>query len=242
MPLYIGKSINIRSRVLSHLRTPDEARLLRQTRSITHIPTAGEIGALLLEAQMIKEQQPLMNQKLRRNRQLCAVKITAPSVSIVSTQEVDFAREPDLFGLYRSKRSAVEGLHTLADEHQLCLGVLGLEMRTHGRPCFRAMLNKCAGCCAGNESIEAHTQRLQMALEQLRLACWPYAGAIALLEQNDGLMDYLVVRNWCYLGKADNIDSARQLDQVNAGFDVDGYKILCKPIFKGDVQIIPLAG
>jgi excinuclease Cho len=25
LPLYIGKSVNIRSRVLSHLRTPDEA-------------------------------------------------------------------------------------------------------------------------------------------------------------------------------------------------------------------------
>ncbi|PUX42228.1 endonuclease, partial [Cronobacter sakazakii] len=51
MPLYIGKSVNIRSRVLSHLRTPDEASMLRQSRRITFIRTAGEIGALLLEAQ-----------------------------------------------------------------------------------------------------------------------------------------------------------------------------------------------
>lgn len=35
MPLYIGKSVNIRSRVLSHLRTPDEAAMLRQSRRIT---------------------------------------------------------------------------------------------------------------------------------------------------------------------------------------------------------------
>lgn len=57
MPLYIGKSINIRSRVLSHLRTPDEAAMLRQSRRISWICTAGEIGALLLEARLIKEQQ-----------------------------------------------------------------------------------------------------------------------------------------------------------------------------------------
>jgi excinuclease Cho len=50
LPLYIGKSVNLRSRVLSHLRNPDEANLLRQTRRISHIRTAGEIGALLLEA------------------------------------------------------------------------------------------------------------------------------------------------------------------------------------------------
>ena len=54
LPLYIGKSVNLRSRVLSHLRNPDEANLLRQTRRISHIRTAGEIGALLLEASLIK--------------------------------------------------------------------------------------------------------------------------------------------------------------------------------------------
>ncbi|MCB5392478.1 hypothetical protein LIP47_17190, partial [Eggerthella lenta] len=69
MPLYIGKSINIRSRVLSHLRTQDEAAMLRQSRRISWICTAGEIGALLLEARLIKEQQPLFNKRLRRNRQ-----------------------------------------------------------------------------------------------------------------------------------------------------------------------------
>ena len=31
LPLYIGKSVNIRARLLSHLRNADEARLLRQT-------------------------------------------------------------------------------------------------------------------------------------------------------------------------------------------------------------------
>ena len=31
MPLYIGKSINIRSRVMAHLRTPAEAAMLRQS-------------------------------------------------------------------------------------------------------------------------------------------------------------------------------------------------------------------
>lgn len=54
LPLYIGKSVDIRSRVLSHLRTPDEAKMIAQTRRIDFIETAGQIGALLLEAQMIK--------------------------------------------------------------------------------------------------------------------------------------------------------------------------------------------
>lgn len=94
MPLYIGKSINIRSRVLSHLRTPDEAAMLRQSRRISWICTAGEIGALLLEARLIKEQQPLFNKRLRRNRQLCALQLNEKRVDVVYAKEVDFHEPP----------------------------------------------------------------------------------------------------------------------------------------------------
>ncbi len=76
LPLYIGKSVNLRSRVMSHFRTPDEAKMLRQSRRVGWIPTAGDLGALLLEAQMIKTQQPLFNKRLRKNRQLCSLQIT----------------------------------------------------------------------------------------------------------------------------------------------------------------------
>ena len=127
LPLYIGKSINLRSRVLSHLRNPDEANLLRQTRRITHICTAGEIGALLLEASLIKQQQPLLNQKLRRNRQLCSLRLSEGLPEVVYSKDVNFATEPSLYGLFASRHAAIEGLHQLADQHQLCYGSLGLE-------------------------------------------------------------------------------------------------------------------
>ena len=66
LPLYIGKSVDIRSRVMSHLRAVDEVRMMSQTRRVDFIQTAGEIGALLLESRMIKTQHPLFNQRLRR--------------------------------------------------------------------------------------------------------------------------------------------------------------------------------
>lgn len=75
LPLYIGKSVDIRSRVMSHLRAPDEASMIAQTRRIDFIETAGEIGALLLESRMIKEQNPLFNQRLRRIRTLCSIRL-----------------------------------------------------------------------------------------------------------------------------------------------------------------------
>ncbi|MGO2487908.1 MAG: hypothetical protein ACTH8C_11710 [Pseudomonas taetrolens] len=75
IPLYIGKSIDIRSRLLAHLRTPEEARMLRQAQRIEYQQTAGEIGALLLESRLIKELQPLKNKRLRRQQRLCSLRI-----------------------------------------------------------------------------------------------------------------------------------------------------------------------
>ncbi len=237
LPLYIGKSINLRSRVLSHLRNPDEANLLRQTRRITHIRTAGEVGALLLEASMIKQQQPLLNQKLRRNRQLCSLRLSDGLPEVVYSKDVNFATEPSLYGLFASRYAAIEGLHQLADQHQLCYGSLGLEKLKPGRACFRATIKLCSGVCRGDESPEAHGQRLLASLDGLRVACWPYPGAIALTERTEDHCQIHVIRNWCYLGSVSDLSKARELDVMAVGFDAYGYKILCQPILSGSADI-----
>jgi len=240
LPLYIGKSVNLRNRVLSHLRTADEARMLRQTRRISHIRTVGEIGALLLEASMIKQQQPLFNQKLRRSRQLCALRLEDGVPTVVYSKDVNFATSPHLYGLYSSRHAALDGLRQIADDNQLCYGALGLEKLKPGRPCFRAMLRQCAGVCRGDESKEDHQKRLFTSLDGLRIACWPYPGAVGLVERIDGDCQIHVIRNWCYLGSVDELGKARTLDVQAAGFDADGYKILCKPIVSGTVEIVLL--
>ena len=69
-PLYVGKSVNMRSRVLSHfgddLRSARETELARQVRRIDWQRTAGELGALLREAELVKDLMPAFNRKLRR--------------------------------------------------------------------------------------------------------------------------------------------------------------------------------
>lgn len=144
MPLYIGKSVNLRSRVLSHLRTPEEAAMLRQSRRITWQRTAGELGALLLEARLIKEQQPLFNKRLRRNKQLCAWLLADDRPQIVYAREVDFSHQQHLYGLFANRRAALQMLQSLADEQRLCYGLLGLEPLSRGRACFRSALGRCA--------------------------------------------------------------------------------------------------
>ncbi|MFK3662817.1 excinuclease Cho [Scandinavium sp. NPDC088450] len=240
LPLYIGKSVNLRSRVLSHLRTPDEAAMLRQARRITWTRTAGEVGALLLEAKLIKEQQPLFNKRLRRNRQLCSLLMDGTQPQVVYAKDIDFSHQPGLYGLFANRRAALEALKSAADEHQLCYGLLGLEAVTRGRGCFRSALRRCAGACCGKESVEAHHQRLLAALARLQLVCWPWQGAIALKEQADDQTDYHIIHNWLWLGSVTALSEAKTLTQLPAGFDHDGYKILCKPLLSGEAEIIDL--
>jgi excinuclease Cho len=240
LPLYIGKSVNIRSRVMSHLRTAEEARMLKQTEKITYIRTTGEIGALLLEARLIKEQQPLFNHKLRRSRQMCSLRIEGDKPEVVYSNHIDFSNTPDLYGLYASRHSALEALKSIADEQRLCLSVLGLEKLTGDRPCFRAMLKRCAGACHGQETLAAHRLRLLESLSHNRVICWPYPGAIGLIETLDAETQIHVVKNWFYLGSVATLDEARTLHHTAPGFDSDSYKILCKPIMNGSAQIVAL--
>jgi excinuclease Cho len=106
LPLYIGKSVDIRSRVMSHLRAPDEASMIAQTRRIDFIETAGEIGALLLESRMIKEQNPLFNQRLRRVRTLCSIQLKQDAEGmmpiVVDSKTVNLGATQGLYGLYSS--------------------------------------------------------------------------------------------------------------------------------------------
>jgi excinuclease Cho len=240
VPLYIGKSINIRQRVMSHLRTPDEYRMLLQSRTITFIRTAGEIGALLLEARLIKERQPLFNQRLRRTRQLCSLRVQNGAIDVVYGRDLDFAVTPNLYGLFSSRHAALDALRAIADAQRLCYGPLGLERLTPGKRCFRASIRQCAGLCCGLDTREAFDARLMHALEGMQVTCWPYQGAIGIVERNGEDMQIHVIRHWYYLGSTDTFEQAKQLAQVHAGFDADSYKIICNRVLNGDTEIIAL--
>lgn len=91
-PLYIGKSKNIRTRVLSHFSSSKkislDMKIAQDISRIEVIETAGELGALLLEATLIKKVQPLYNRQLRYASKLLALrKVTTPkyhSVEIIN--------------------------------------------------------------------------------------------------------------------------------------------------------------
>ncbi len=249
--LYVGKSINLRKRVLSHFaadtREYKEMRLAQEVRRIDWHETVGELGALLLESRLVKERQPIHNRRLRRASDLCAWRLqeVAPGdfrPRLVSGQEADFGRSAELFGLFASKREATNTLRKIAEAYELCPSVLGLDKSAQtGRPCFAHQVGKCKGACIGKEPIGLHSARLMAALAKLKLKAWPYPGAIGLVERNDfmDLEEIHLVDAWRYLGTAKSESEIHELlEQARlTQFDMDTYKLLKSHMAKGKVAV-----
>lgn len=237
MPLYVGKSVDIRERVLSHFagdyRSGREMQLCQQTARITTYPTYGELGALLLESRLIKQLAPLHN-RLSRARTTLWVACQGPSrrgyatVRLTQLASLPVARPERILGVFRSRPQAKTVLHELARAHRLCPRLLGLERSTRG-PCLASQLALCDGACAGREPAPAYNARLAAAFVERRIKPWPYAGPIAIDEpapdQSQG--HAFIVDRWRLVHAASYSGEDRTvLISPQDGFDYDEYQLL----------------
>lgn len=246
LPLYIGKANNLRRRVLSHFgadhMSAKAQTLTQQIERIEWIETSGELGALLQEALLIKQLQPVHNQQLRDNEEVCSWRLVQRAGKLqpvlVTTDDIFFGYDTELYGLFGSKRKATEALRGIAEAHRLCPQLLGLDKvpkTKAGTPCFASQVGKCDGACAGRESIASHNDRLRAALARLHLQAWPFPGAIAIRE--NGVLH--VVDCWSYLGAAATEKEAAALaGKGRHRFDRDVYQILNKWLPKVADQIV----
>ncbi len=247
LPIYIGKSVNLRSRVLSHfssdVRIAKDMRIVQQIKRIDWKETAGELGALLEESRLVKTLLPTMNRQLRRNSDLCTFtwepgQHKAPQ--LVSAADIDFSNPDHIYGVFRSKRNALDTLRKLALAFELCQIESGLEKGAGA--CFAHQIKRCHGVCAGKESHAQHDLRLMEALCELKLQTWPFKGRIGVRESGAESTDLHVLNHWCYLG---TVHSEQDLDTLATRpvFDLDTYKIL-KRFLKDrrpGVEIVPFA-
>ena len=242
LPLYIGKSINLRARVMSHFqaaaKVAREMRILQEIRRVEWRETAGELGALLLESRLVKDMQPVHNRQLRRERSLVAWQLQPepahPIVKLVRVDEVDMANLGSLYGVYRSKRQAMESLREIAEAQGLCPHALGLESGKGA--CFASQIGKCRGLCAGRETPALHRVRLQIALAAQRLQAWPHPGRVGLREHhaNTGRTDIHVFDHWCHVATVHNDEDLAEAAYTRQplAFDLDTYRLLVKRLGK----------
>jgi DNA polymerase-3 subunit epsilon len=232
IPLYIGKSINIKERVLSHFvndsNSSAEMEISQQVERIETIKTAGEFSALLLESNLIKKMQPLYNRKLRYARRLTFLKQKVKngyfSVEIKSGENITHDEISEVLGIFKSKKSAKEHLANLVKEYSLCEHLT--EVSKTVTPCFSYHLGICRGACIKKENTSLYNARFLIAFSKTKLKAWPFNGPIVIKEKNnDGEGDGLLFDKWCYLGKTSEYIE-NDVREQNAISDFDVYKIL----------------
>jgi DNA polymerase-3 subunit epsilon len=238
--LYVGKSNNLRTRVLSHFaadhRSSKELRLSRQVRRIDWTETAGEFGALLKEARLVKELQPLHNRRLRKSGEAWVIRLAQAGdglrADVIPLDDADttMGASPlaDLHGPFRSERDARKALDELARANDLCPRALGLEPGEGS--CFGFQVGRCRGACCGREPLALHAARARMVLLRHKLRSWPFRGRIAVRERDwRGMEEMHVFDRWRYLG---TVSSGESLDELpgtaSREFDLDSYRILCR--------------
>jgi DNA polymerase-3 subunit epsilon len=235
-PLYIGKSISMRSRVMSHFQSAltvrKEMKLSQQVHHIEWIETGGELSALVLEAKLIKERMPSANIKLRRSKDLCAWQLSQESSglqrpTLITHKHLQPGIQDNLYGLFNNKKEAIGYLAAVAKKYQLCEALLGLEKVDEGKPCFGFQVKQCQGACIGKVSLTVHNLKLQTSLQLYKVPVWPFEGAVAIKDGHS----MLVINKWCYLGTAHNHD---ELDDIARSedfeFDLDIYKVIKKAL------------
>jgi DNA polymerase-3 subunit epsilon len=238
LPLYIGKSNNIKKRVFDHFRSDInngiEMRISQQVKKISYIKTSGELGALLLESRMIKQMQPLYNKKLRHKKTLVVLKekIDPSGYPIIShTREATGqVFSPEIVGMFPSLRQAKAYLLEKAKTYSLCQKLLGLE-KTKGA-CFGYRLETCLGACIQKEDALRYKMRHILAFSQDRVKPWPFASAIAIVEQNEESSEYILVDKWVFLGSITKTeDKEKKYHPYQQDFDQDTYKIITSYLY-----------
>jgi DNA polymerase-3 subunit epsilon len=220
--LYVGKSINIKQRVMSHFyqdfRNPTDQAMHSSIAHVEFKRTAGDLGAQLLESQEIKTLKPIHNRRLRKTRTLYELRTFENEQGYLETALQELAQDACLSdaqsSLFRSQRQAQSSLEKIADNFFLCHKLLGLEksIRKNG-PCFRMQLKRCLGACVGKEAPEIYNERLQTALAQYRTHAWPWPSAVLIRESHapetnpnsknirEPVVDYHLINEWRYIAK-----------------------------------------
>ena len=245
LPLYVGKSVNLRERVAAHFsqdwRSETDLRLSREIRRIEHQRTAGELGALLREATLVKALLPAHNRALRRKEEAGIARWRGAAPTFVPAPGVGRGELADAYGPFASRASFRAALRALCAEHRLCARRLGVERGTHG-PCFARQLKRCNGVCIGEESTGDHDARAAAAFAPLAIPAWPLPGFGCVREACDEQVDVHVFRDWCFLGTARNDADLVELVQCppRASFDLDVTRLLLRRYRAGTLELRPL--
>jgi DNA polymerase-3 subunit epsilon len=169
--LYIGKSKNIRHRVLSHLGNTNSKRALdmkQRIHSVSYELTGSELIALLKESREIKEQKPMFNRAQKRTLFYWGLYTGKNEFGYITFSLRKISETPDdPVTCFNNKKEARESLTRMVEKNWLCQKLSGL-YQTEGA-CFHYTIRQCNGACVQGESVREYNKRAEALLDSLKL-------------------------------------------------------------------------
>lgn len=219
--IYIGKSKDIRQRVLSHLSNVKSQRASEMVQKITNIEceiTGSELLALLRESEEIKNHHPLYNRAQRRSTYNYGLysALDANGYNCLRIERNNNGSVPHTS--FSSLDKGKEFLFNLTEKFNLCQNLTGLYATKSA--CFQYAVKQCRGACIGIETADNYNIRVKEALD--------YAG---FLKENLIVLDqgrtpsessFIIIENGKYLGYG-YVQKEEQL------MSADEFKQLLKP-------------
>ncbi len=201
--VYVGKSINIKKRVMEHFaQITEKARKLQQrVHDISWELTGSELVALLLESHEIKRLRPPINRAQRVRRFPYVIfqyrnkeGYTCLDVARTNAKE---RKKLDVVAEYPKTSHAKAYLKKVVQDFTLCNRLCGMDSNIGN--CFYYQIKLCKGACAGEESVEVYNERAAQAIEALQIN---FEEDFFIIDKGRNLEERAVVfvENGCYRG------------------------------------------
>src|SRR5690606_36038641 len=164
--LYIGKAVNLRSRVRSYFGKGSDTRvfvrfLVDRVRDIDCLVAESETEALILENNLIKKHRPVYNIRLKDDKTYVSIQVslseTWPRLRVVRR----YKKDGNLyFGPYGSASAVREMLRVIEKVFPLRNCTNGF-FRGRTRPCMEYELGRCTAPCVGLISRERYLEDVE---------------------------------------------------------------------------------
>lgn len=157
--LYVGKAIDLNSRVASYFQSSRDLGLKTQAlvEKISSVDTTiveSELEALILEANLIKKYLPPFNIKLTDDKDYLYIAVTREDFpKVVTARKKDLKTFKKYWGPFPSSRTVRETLKSLRRVFPWCSNP-----NSKGRACFYYHLRLCPGACVGEITKEDYNK------------------------------------------------------------------------------------
>jgi DNA polymerase-3 subunit epsilon len=168
--IYIGKSVNIRKRVLDHTSRPTTKRaaeMLQQIADIGFEVTGSELIALIVEADSIKKHLPKYNKRGRRANSYVGLYSFIDSNGYINLLIDKVSAKGEPLTTFDNADEAQSYLYRLVSEYDLCQKLCGLYKSNSA--CFHHQIGQCKGACVGQEPSSEYNYRASRAINSIGL-------------------------------------------------------------------------